>query len=499
MPSRSDEKIKVFYDGKCPMCSSLVETIRRSGKGPAFDLRDMHGQKSLPFERGQIEKSIHLIDLAGATHKGPAAILEIIEQYPQLKFLARAGRFPLVYPVLPVGYRLVAVNRRFLFGPAARIFWLKTSIMLAFLIGLALSPRLWIGPRSFPPTPILAGLPAWPPALSHVLFGGLFVLGLSAIALPRPRWSIGAFLLIIAAFCAFDQTRWQPWIFLYVVMLTTLLLFSWNSQDEAGRRYALNVARLIIATTYVFSGLQKINSNFFDYEFPWIVSPITNVAPVLKSPLYFLGMAVPFIQVAFGIGLLTRRYRRAALAVAVSMHVFILAMFGPFGLDWNNTVWPWTAVMAVFDIILFATKEDFDFRDIFMPAGKPYHVLFLALLVVAPLLSFFNLWDSYLSAALYSGNLTEGQIYASDAGAAALPGALRHWFVHTSTNTNVLNIQRWAVEELNAMPYPETRIYKRIAKDLCHQAGEPSQIVLIVREQRMFRSAPETGYRCGDL
>jgi hypothetical protein len=459
----------------------------------------MHEQKSLPFEREEIAKSIHVIDPAGETHTGAAAILKIIEQYPKFRPLARVGRFPFVYPVLPVGYRLVAVNRRFLFGPAAGIFLLKTSIILAFLIGLALSPRLWLGPRSFPVTPIFAALPAWPPALNYVLFCGLFVLGISIIVSPRPRGPIGALLLIMLAFCAFDQTRWQPWIFLYGAMLATLLVFSWNTQDDAARRHALNLARLIIAATYVFSGLQKVNGNFFDNEFPWIVQPITDVAPFLKSPLYFFGMAVPFIQVGFGIGLLTRRYRRAALVLAVSMHVFILAMFGPFGLDWNNIVWPWTAAMAVFDIILFGSKEDFRLREILIPAGKAYPVLVLVLFTIAPLLSFLNLWDSYLSAALYSGNLTEAEIYASDSGLAALPGQLQRGFVHTSANTNVLNVQRWAVEDLNVMPYPETRIYKRVAKQVCDQAGQPSQIVLIVREQRMFRSAPETGYRCRDL
>jgi len=39
------------------------------------------------------------------------------------------------------------------------------------------------------------------------------------------------------------------------------------------------------------------------------------------------------------------------------MHLFILTMFGPMGLDWNNIVWPWTAAMAVFDVLLFAGAE----------------------------------------------------------------------------------------------------------------------------------------------
>ena len=416
-----------------------------------------------------------------------------------LKSLARIGQASLAHPLPAAGSWFSAARRNFLLGESVRLFWLKASVVVALCTGLAMCPRLWVGPRSFPPTPVFAGLSAWPPYLSYSLFYGLFALGALAVLRPNPRRSIAAFLLVVAVFCLFDQTRWQPWVFLYVSLLATLAVFSWDSEDEEGRRRALNLARLIVASTYVFSGLQKTNVNFFDYDFPWIVQPITNAAPMLSAPLHLFGMAVPFIQVAFGIGLLTQRFRRVALVLAVSMHVFILAMFGPFGHNWNTIVWPWTAAMALFDVILFSTNEQFRLRDIFRPAGSPYCALVLAVFAIAPLLSFVNLWDSYLSAALYSGNLTEGEIYASDAGKLALPPQLRTWFVHSVANTNVLNVQRWAVEDLNAMPYPETRVYKKVARQLCDQAGRPDQIVLVVREQRMFRSAPETGYRCRDL
>jgi len=56
--------------------------------------------------------------------------------------------------------------------------------------------------------------------------------------------------------------------------------------------------------------------------------------------------------------------------------------------------------------------------------------------------------------------LTEAEIYLSDVGAASLPAPIRSRLVRTSPNTNVLNLQRWAIEDLNVTPYPETRIYK---------------------------------------
>jgi hypothetical protein len=181
------------------------------------------------------------------------------------------------------------------------------------------------------------------------------------------------------------------------------------------------------------------------------------------------------------------------------MHLFILAMFGPAGLDWNNIVWPWTAAMAIFDIILFSNPPEFSGRKFVSNRRDACYLAAVVLFAVLPGLSFFNLWDSYLSSALYSGNLTEAQIYLTDAGKASLPAAIGSRAIRTSPGTNVVSLQQWAIEDLNVTPYPETRVYKAIARGVCSQMHDPSQLVLIVREQRMFFSRPETGYRCSEL
>jgi len=183
----------------------------------------------------------------------------------------------------------------------------------------------------------------------------------------------------------------------------------------------------------------------------------------------------------------------------VAMHVFILAMFGPAGHNWNEVIWPWTAAMAVFDILLFADTDDVSARAIVWSDGSPAHVAAVVLFVAMPLLSFFNLWDSYLSSALYSGNVTEAQIYTSDAGKAALPEAIARHLVHTSADTNVINMQRWAFEDLGVSPYPEARVFRSIARSVCGQMADRAQLVLIVKEERLFFSRPEMGYRCRDL
>jgi hypothetical protein len=173
-------------------------------------------------------------------------------------------------------------------------------------------------------------------------------------------------------------------------------------------------------------------------------------------------------------------------------------MFGPVGLDWNNLVWPWTTAMAIFDILLFS-DADFSWHETIWNERDPRHLAAIVLFAILPALSFFNLWDSYLSSALYSGNLTEAEIYLSDAGRISLPTVIAWRTVHTSPDTAVLNLPSWAIEDLNVTPNPESRVYKAIARYVCGAMRDPTQLVLIVRERRMFFSRPETGYRCFDL
>jgi hypothetical protein len=388
--------------------------------------------------------------------------------------------------------------RNWLRRPIDRLFLLKTTVIVAFCVGLLMCPALWIGPRTYPVAPVSSLLPPIEGAVAAGLYGGLFLLAALAVVLPRPRWCIAGFLAIVAVFCLADQTRWQPWVFQYGFLLGLAAFYPRTGSAQADDAHVLDIARLIVALTYVFSGLQKINLNFMENDFSWIISPITGLLPSASSLLGASGFVVPFIQVAFGIGLLTQRYRRVSLWAAVCMHLFILAMFGPAGLNWNDVIWPWTATMAAFDVLLFSRASDFSWRKA-ATRRDPGYLAAIVLFALLPLLSFFNLWDSYLSSALYSGNLTEAQIYLSDVGAASLGPAIRSRLVHTSSDTNVLNIQRWAMEDLNVTPYSETRVFKAIARDVCSGMGDRSQLVLIVREQRLFFSRAESGYRCAEL
>src|SRR5581483_11368569 len=116
------------------------------------------------------------------------------------------------------------------------------------------------------------------------------------------------------------------------------------------------------------------------------------LAPWAAGGVHAFGMAAPVLQIGFALGLLTRRWRRLSLILAVAMHVFILAMLAPLGQNWNAIVWPWTAAMAVFDVALFAGRADAGPRQILWPGRRVMPVAVIAVFLVLPALSFCNRW-----------------------------------------------------------------------------------------------------------
>lgn len=112
-------KTHIYYDGRCPMCTALMGAIEGSRRGAEFELHDMHAS-AMPFPKEAVGREIHVVGADGRVRKGADGIMEIVGRYPRWRLLAAAGRMPLIRTLLRAGYRVVARNRRFLFGTSVR-------------------------------------------------------------------------------------------------------------------------------------------------------------------------------------------------------------------------------------------------------------------------------------------------------------------------------------------------------------------------------------------
>jgi hypothetical protein len=369
-----------------------------------------------------------------------------------------------------------------------RVLVLKIAIVIGLLCGFCLSWRLWISVRSFPLSPIAGWLPAIPYPLDHILF--FITLGLlAAIALVGNSARLTLIFLGLAGLLSlWDQTRWQPWFYQYFFMLSALGLYALPRSEIRHVTSAIDACRLIIIFTYLWSGIQKLNANFVTETWPDAASGLLRLFPQSARGLPpSVALMVPLTEIAIGVALITRRFRNTAVVLAVATHIFVFAMLVLSGE--NTVVWPWNLAMIVFVVLLFWRAEGGDAKELFR-VKTPFKVVVLLLFGLLPALSFFDLWDSYLSMALYSGNTDQAVIYVT-------PNVIEHFpkvvlpHVWQETKPMFLDVNRWSYGELNVPLYPEPRIYKNIAREVCTYAENSPDIRLRIKQ----KPNPLTGAR----
>ncbi|HEX5709110.1 MAG TPA: hypothetical protein VFX96_17545 [Pyrinomonadaceae bacterium] len=378
---------------------------------------------------------------------------------------------------------------------------LRVALSLGCAAGLLLSAKLWLSARDYPLSPVADWMPVASPPFDLLLFITLLALLALVATRARPSKYIAAFLLVAAMLCLTDQSRWQPWFYQYVFMLAALLLCARDGSDADRRRAVLNVCRLIVVAVYFWSGAQKLNAGFVERVFPSLVNPYLNrlFGAVDLFPRWLI-MTVPLLEISIGLGLLTRKFRDASVALAVLMHALILLLLIPVGR--NSVVWPWNVAMAGFAVILFWRAKDFSARDVVLPRRLGLHAVVVVLFGVMPLLSRFDLWDSYLSSTLYSGNTVAAVIHLDEATKARLPPGIQGYAQEGRAGGEfMISPDRWSHAELNVPSYPEKRIFINIARRLCAYAEDPAGVRLVIYEKPNWLSGRRETHthNCSDL
>jgi hypothetical protein len=381
-----------------------------------------------------------------------------------------------------------------------RVTLLRAALILGLLAGFALSPKLWLSSRLYPLTPVWSFLQPFPSPGDYVVIFALAALLIAIIVAPR-RVILTAAFALLALLALQDQSRLQPWFYQYALMLLAIAVAGSGRQAAA-----LNTCCFIVAATYIWSGLAKLNPSFSTAIFPAFVEPFVARGLIPAAWLNHglvrdLAFATPALECVTGIGLLIRRFRPAAFYCAIAMHVFILLVLGPLGRRFNAVIWPWNLAMIAFLLILFFGRKDQPaLRDIVWGRGFAFQKVVLILFGVMPALSFFHLWDDYLSSALYTGNTNSGVIYLSDDAFEQLPDGIENHVYEEGPNLSSLDINDWSFEELKVPAYAEVRIYRNVAKQICGYVSNGSGVELVVQEKfALAHGGRRHVYHCADL
>jgi hypothetical protein len=152
----------------------------------------------------------------------------------------------------------------------------------------------------------------------------------------------------------------------------------------------------------------------------------------------------------------------------------------------NSVVWAWNVALVLIVLTLFrhgdaSIRRAFAVRGASSMSVRVVQVLAVACTVL-PVLSFWGFWDAYLSGALYSGNTAVAVVRVEGETYERLPGAAKRQVFETKSGERMLPLFEWAMSELNVPPYPEPRVYRQIARQVCKLAGDESRVELMVKE-----------------
>ncbi|MDT7781198.1 MAG: hypothetical protein QOC99_3710 [Acidobacteriota bacterium] len=385
------------------------------------------------------------------------------------------------------------VSRLLTGDPAARVLLLRRVVAAALIAGGALSHNLWFPTsRTFPRAPFIPRLPSpLIPALEY-LTGGLLVFSLASLALARGSTKyLYAALASLALLVSSDQTRLQPWVYQYLLILFVIALYQRPDSDERSVGQCLPILQVVVAMFYFWGGVQKLNYSFCHEVVPQLLTPLRNFATLTETQTSALGVGMASVEIFVGCGLLLRRTRNLCVGLALAMHAMLLVLLIAKSL--NSVIWAWNAALMLAVPSLF-WRSDASARQAFADwlrgsARVRAALSVVVLCAVLPALSFRGWWDMYLSGALYSGNTTVAVVRVGEQVYERLPPTAKRQVFTTRNGERMLPLYEWSMAELNVPTYPEPRVFRQVARELCQLTDDKSQAELIMRG----RTAPLDG------
>jgi len=219
------------------------------------------------------------------------------------------------------------------------------------------------------------------------------VFGSLVLILMMPRAGLTLHWVLLIAAGIMDQYRLQPQFYAIAVLMSACVWPSWH-----------NVARWFLVSTWLWAGLHKlVSADWYAHASYWLL----NRAGVDDANNYHVAFAIIVALSELGLGILACIKPRWATIGCVPMHLGIMLMLSPIGLDWNVSVQPWNATMALIGGWVMWTTADAWPKTTFQ---RGVGIVWLVLPI-----GFFVGWvDHGFSGVLYSDSLPRGIITTVD-------------------------------------------------------------------------------------
>jgi len=325
-----------------------------------------------------------------------------------------------------------------------RQLWVRLILILSFFIPFLLSFPVWFSERGFPVTPLFFD------GLELNYFADivlLICLVVSAIWFLFKGNGIGGlwFFLIYALLSVLDQTRIQPFFFEIAILIFFYYLFR-NDFERFKIAFLL-----LMAGTYIWSGLHKINPVFFDFWLHGMDKRLPFIPLILKQLFTWI---VPFLELSFGLALLFNKTRKIGIILLAIMHGMVLIAFTLNGVGF--TVFPMNIINPLL-LFMLCYRMNWTVFKLINDGVKLKIIAVYAL--VLPVLNLFGCYDHLLSFSYFSGGPDYCNIFFyKEEDVKKLPKELTK-VVRLYEDQYYINVNEWSVKYVNVLCYPENRVY----------------------------------------
>ncbi len=357
---------------------------------------------------------------------------------------------------------------------SSRIEIFQWLISIAFVTTFLISPQLWIDHRIIPTAPVFEHSPL-PYFINYLLIACLLV---SVILSPlfKNGWTELVFCLSLLILVVFDLQRFQQEIYLFFLWM--LMIGSYR-RGWIKEMAILPTAQLSILAIYLMQGIMKLNPWFGPNIYSWVISPLTELpGGSYLNRLWFLG---PISETGLGLLLIIPKTRRLAMVAAVGYHLLMLFLFGPFGNDYHQLMWPMQALLPLVVVLLFSGEFENPFLFVRTCTAPKLAVLLLYLL---PVLHIFGYFDAAPSFASYDGRHYLGYVAVEEYVVPRLPTYIRSKVTKVQDHDKYLvPIDNWVSSELKVPFYHERRVYLRYKHWLEPYANHPGDVFVVLMQE----------------
>ena len=359
----------------------------------------------------------------------------------------------------------------------------------------AVTWKLWTPQNLYPQVPVFEVLVNAPVVVDWLALGLIFC-SLALLAFQprldnvRSRWLITVFAVSLCVSFLLDQHRLQPWAWHWFVFATIFTLASF--------RDAMFWLRWIVISVYVYSAISKLDYQFthsVGLEMLHAMADLIGVSLVSHSPesLSRFVLLLPLVELLAGIGSAFVMTRRLFGWLAMLLHVGLLLILGPWGLNHQSPVLIWNAFFIFQAYWLFVRQPQAE-RSSQPRLARAWAAAVVALFVILfPATCSFGGCDHWLAWELYAPRSSRVTVELPGSAIDQLPYSAGNYTKNSQWMPGVveLDLARWSLEELGVPVYPNARFQLGVARAVSDQLDDER----FLRVQVKSHSNRRTGQR----